>query len=157
MKDLIQKLAEKGDEIYAKICEVKSVDVESQTVDLQPLDGSAEILDALIQVAENGVFVEPKIGSLVACVFVTKEIAVVVNYSEIKQFQIKIEGVEFQFDKEGFLLKKEGETLAKLMSDLLKEIQRMKFTTNTGSTIQLVNAAQFMAIENRFKTFLKDN
>lgn len=157
MKNFIQKLAETGDEIYAKICEVKSVDVENQTADLEPLDGSAEILDARLQVAENGVFVEPKIGSLVACVFVTKEIAVVVNYSELKQFQIRIEGVEFQFDIEGFLLKKENETLAKLMSDLLKEIQRMKFTTNTGSTIQLVNAAQFMAIENRFKTFLKDN
>ncbi len=157
MKDLIQKLAEKGDEIYAKICEVKSVDVESQTVDLQPLDGSAEILDALIQVAENGVFVEPKIGSLVACVFVTKEIAVVVNYSEIKQFQIKIEGVEFQFDKEGFLLKKEGETLAKLMSDLLKEIQRMKFTTNAGPTVNLINRLKFKEIENRFKDFLKED
>lgn len=157
MKDLIQKLAEKGDEIYAKICEVKSVDVESQTVDLQPLDGSAEILDALIQVAENGVFVEPKIGSLVACVFVTKEIAVVVNYSEIKQFQIKIEGVEFQFDKEGFLLKKEGETLAKLMSDLLKEIQRMKFTTNAGPTVNLINRIKFKEIENRFKDFLKED
>lgn len=155
MKNFIQKLAETGDEIYAKICEVKSVDVENQTADLEPLDGSSEILDARLQVAENGVFVEPKIGSLVACVFVSKETAVVVNYSEIKQFQIKIEGVEFQFDKEGFLLKKEGETLADLMKDLLQEIQRMKFTTNAGSTIKLVNQLQFKEIEKRFNKLLK--
>lgn len=155
MKEFIQKLAQNGDEIYAKICEVKSVDVEKQTADLQPLDGSSEILDVYLQVAENGVFVEPKVGSLVCVVFVTKEIGVVVNHSEIEQFQIKVEETEFKIDKEGFLLKKENETLAKLMSDLLKEIQKMKFTTNTGSTIKLVNAPQFKAIENRFKTLLK--
>lgn len=111
--------------------------------------------NALIQVAENGVFVEPKKGSLVACVFASKELAIVVNYSEITQFQVKIEGVEFQFDKNGFLLKKEDETLKKLMVDLLKEIQNMKFTTNTGSTILLVNKPNFIQIENRFKNFLK--
>lgn len=155
MKEFIQKLAYTGDEIYAKICEVKSVDVEKQTADLQPLDGSSEILDVYLQVAENGVFVEPKVGSLVCVVFVTKEIGVVVNHSEIEQFQIKVEETEFKIDKEGFLLKKENETLAKLMSDLLQEIQRMKFTTNTGSTIKLVNASQFKTIENRFKALLK--
>jgi hypothetical protein len=32
----------------------------------------------------------------------------------------------------------------------------MKFTTNTGSTIKLVNKPQFLSIENRFKDFLKD-
>ena len=53
--------------------------------------------------------------------------------------------------------KKQNETLAKLMSDLLKEIQKMKFTTNTGSTIKLVNQPQFLAIENRFKDFLKES
>lgn len=158
MKNFIQKLAETGDEIYAKICEVKSVDVENQTADLEPLDGSSEILDARLQVAENGVFVEPKIGSLVACVFVSKETAVVVNYSEIKQFQIKIEGVEFQFDKEGFLLKKENETLAKLMSDLLQEIQNMKFLTSSGGpTTKLINKPKFKEIEKRFNKLLKDN
>lgn len=43
------------------------------------------------------------------------------------------------------------------MSDLLQEIQKMKFTTNTGSTILLVNKPQFLAIENRFKDFLKED
>ena len=157
MKNIIQKLADTGDEIYAKICEVVSVDAENKTADLQPLDGSSEIQDAYLQVAENGVFIEPKVGSLVCVVFVTKEIAVVVNHSELKQFQIKIEGVEFRISNEGFLFKKESETLAKLMSDLLQEIQKMKFTTNTGSTIKLVNQLEFKAIEKRFNQLLKDN
>ena len=139
MKELIQKLADRGEEIYAKICEVISVDVDNQTADVQPLDGSAEITDVYLQVAENGVFVEPKVGAMVCVVFVTKELAVVVNHSEIKQFQIKVESVEFQMDKDGFLLKKQSETLYKLMADLLQEIQRMKFTTNAGPTVNLVN------------------
>lgn len=154
MKDLIQRLADKGEEIYAKICEVISVDVDNQTADVQPLDGSAEITDVYLQVAENGVFVEPKVGALVCVVFVTKELAVVVNHSEIKQFQIKIESVEFQMDQNGFLLKKQNETLAKLMEDLLREIQRMKFlTTSGGPTTRLINKEKFKLIENRFKEF----
>ena len=158
MKELLQKLTETGDEIYAKICEVTSVDIENQTADLQPLDGSSQILDAYLQVAENGVFVEPKIGSLVACVFVTKETAVVVNHSEIKQFQIKIEKTEFKIDTEGFLLKKENETLAKLMTDLLQEIQKMKFlTVSGGPTTKLINQPKFKEIENRFKKLVKEN
>lgn len=100
MKEIIQKLANTGDEIYAKICEVISVDIENQTADLQPLDGSAEILDALIQVAENGVLVEPKVNSLVACVFVSKELAVIVNHSEIKQFGFQIENISFVANKD---------------------------------------------------------
>ena len=158
MKELLQKLTETGDEIYAKICEVTSVDIENQTADLQPLDGSSQILDAYLQVAENGVFVEPKIGSLVACVFVTKETAVVVNHSEIRQFQIKIEKTEFKINAEGFLLKKENETLKALMVDLLQEIQKMKFTTYAGGpTLTLLNKPKFIEIENRFKKFLKED
>ena len=138
MKELLQKLTETGDEIYAKICEVTSVDIENQTADLQPLDGSSQILDA--------------------CVFVTKETAVVVNHSEIKQFQIKIEKTEFKINAEGFLLKKENETLAKLMTDLLQEIQKMKFTTYAGGpTLTLLNKPKFIEIENRFKKFLKED
>lgn len=157
MKNLIQKLAQTGDEIYAKICEVIAVDVENQTADLQPLDGSSQIVDAYLQVAEKGVFVEPKVGSLVACVFITKEIAVVVNHSEISQFEIKVENTEFKIDKKGFLLKKENENLSKLMSDFIKAIKRMKFKTNTGSTIDLINKQDFTNLEKRFKNFLKEN
>jgi hypothetical protein len=159
MKEIIQKLASTGDEIYAKICEVTSVDQENKTADLKPLDGSSEIFDAyLVTDDEKGsLYLEPKTGSLVCAVFVTKEIAVVVSPSELVKLRLKIEGVELNIDKDGFLLKKENETLKKLMVDLLQEIQKMKFTTNAGPTILLLNKPQFLAIENRFKQFLKDS
>ena len=60
-------------------------------------------------------------------------------------------------DKDGFLLKKENETLKKLMADLITAIKAMKFTTNNGPTINLVNIADFIALENRFNQFLKGN
>jgi hypothetical protein len=158
MKDIIQALAATGDEVYAKICEVLEVDEENKTADLRPLDGSADILDAYLVTddANGSMYLEPVKGSLVCVVFISKQIACVVNPSELKQFRVKIKGVEFQMDKEGFLLKKESETLKALMTDLIKEIRMMKFTTNTGSTIQLINEPQLLTIEKRFAKFLKD-
>lgn len=156
IKELIQKLAQSGNELYAKIAEVVSVDIETKTCDVKPIDGSSEIFDVFLNLnEESGQFCEPVIGSLICIVFITKETAVAVNYSELKQYNIIIEETEFTIDKNGFLLRKADETLAKLMDDLLKEIRLMKFTTNTGSTITLVNEPKFLAIQNRFKNLLK--
>lgn len=159
MKDLIQKLASTGDEFYAKICEVTKVDSDKKTADLKPLDGSAEVLDVFLvtDFDNGGLYLEPKKGALVCVVFVTKEIAVMVNPGELVKMQLEIEQTKFRVDKDGFLLKKQSESLAKLMKDLLQEIQKMKFTTNTGSTILLVNKPSFIAIENRFKQLLKED
>lgn len=79
------------------------------------------------------------------------------SYSEVESLDLNIEQVRFQVDKDGFLLKKENETLKALMVDLIEEIKKMKFTTNNGPTIKLINTAQFTTIENRFKNFLKDS
>lgn len=158
IKEALQKLVESGNELYAKIAEVTTVDVEAKTCDVKPIDGSSEIFDVFLNLDENsGQFREPVVGALICIVFITKETAVAVNYSELKQHNVKIKETEFTIDENGFLLKKADENLAKLMDDLLKEIQKMKFTTNTGSTINLINAPEFMAIQTRFKTLLKDN
>ncbi len=126
-------------------------------------DESLEFTDVALSatVEENGkrFFLFPKVGSFVLVSPVNENIhrLYVEFFSEIEDFDLQIENTRLQIDKDGFLLKKQNETLAKLMSDLLKEIQNMKFTTNTGSTILLVNKPQFLKIEDRFKDFLKDN
>ena len=130
-------------------CTVKDDDIEYYNVQLSSIiDGS-----------KKQMFIYPVIGSsvLVSPIEEKLEWLYVEVYSEVEQVDWNIESVKFNFDKNGFLLKKQNETLAKLMSDLLKEIQKMKFTTNTGSTIKLVNQPQFLEIENRFKDFLKDS
>lgn len=101
----------------------------------------------------------PKVGSTVLVSAIENDLhhLYVHFFSEIESIELTIDETKLQIDNNGFLLKKENETLKKLMVDLLKEIQKMKFTTNTGSTILLVNKPQFIQIENRFKQFLKDS
>ncbi|WP_163444429.1 hypothetical protein [Flavobacterium columnare] len=173
MKEIIQKLAKTADEIYAKIGEVVSVDKDNLTVDVQPLDGSALIDDAYLQAdSDNGGMLQiPKVGSLVCVVFINKETAIIANTGEIEDFTVKIQNsifemdvnkltlkkddTIFEIDQEGFLLKKENETLKKLMADLIKACKQLKFTTNNGPTISLINIQDFIAIETRFNQFLK--
>lgn len=101
----------------------------------------------------------PKVGSSVLVSPINEDLhrLYVEFFSEVESIDLKIEAVQLQIDSDGFLLKKENETLKKLMVDLLHEIQKMKFTTNAGPTILLLNKPQFTAIENRFKQFLKDS
>ena len=153
----IKKITKTSDEVYAKVCEVLEVNEAEKTVDVKPIDGTAGIFNVRLQ-AESGAVgfvLIPKVGSMVLVVFLNKNNAAVVNTSEIEQLDLVIDGVEFQIDKEGFLLKKENETLKKLMSDLIIAIKALKFTTNNGPTIKLINIADFVGLENRFNQFLK--
>lgn len=140
---------------------VVSVDKANGTCTVN--DGELEYTDVLLsaQMAENGkrFYLFPKVNSWVMISPIQEDLnrLYVEFYSEIEAFDLQISMTRMQIDEDGFLLKKENETLKKLMVDLLQEIQKMKFTTNTGSTIKLVNKPQFLAIENRFKDFLKDS
>jgi len=159
LQDAFRQLSKRGVDTFP--AKVILVNKEKGTCVVN--DGDLEYTDVQLSatIEDNGkrFFLFPKVGSFVLVSPINEDIhrLYVEFFSEIEELDFQTEKSQIKINDEGFLLKKEDETLAKLMSDLLKEIQRMKFTTNTGSTIQLVNAAQFMAIENRFKTFLKDN
>jgi len=116
-------------------------------------------LSAIIDGNDKKFYLFPKVGSSVLVSPINEDLhrLYVEEYSEIESLDLKIELVRFQVDKDGFLLKKENETLRALMIDLIMEIKKMKFTTNYGPTIQLINTPQFTAIEERFKNFLKDD
>lgn len=154
---VIKKISKSSDEVYAKVCEVLEVNTQETTVDVKPIDGTAEIFDVRLQAESEtgGLVLIPKVGSMVLVVFLNKNNAAVVNTSEIEKFSLVIEPCTLEVDSEGFLLKKENETLKKLMADLLKAIKEMNFTTNNGPTINLINIADFIALENRFNQFLK--
>ena len=169
----IKTITKSSDEIYAKVCKVLEVNVSEKTVDVKPIGDSAEIFDVRLQAESEtgGLVLFPKVGSMVLVVFINKNNAAVVNTSEIEKLELVIEKSELQIDKdkflfkreqvllevdqEGFLLKKENETLKKLMADLITAIKALKFTTNNGPTINLINIADFIALENRFNQFLK--
>jgi len=136
--------------------EVKEVDWEAKTMTALGIDDDLEYYDVLLGL--GSVDVKPKVGSncLIGFINNSETLPFLIMADEVEEIDVKSEHCQLKVN-DGFLLKKQNETLAKLMSYLLKEIQKMKFTTNTGSTIKLVNQPQFLSIENRFKDFLKDS
>lgn len=124
-------------------------------------------LSAVIDDNANNFFLFPKVGSSVLVSPINEDLhrLYVEAYSEIESLSLVIEGVSFKVDATGFLLKKENETLKALMVDLIGAVKNMSFLVNTtgtaaaqtGTTNTLVNLAEFTAVENRFKQFLKDS
>lgn len=134
--------------------EADEIDWEQKTMTAIGIADDLPYYDVLLGL--ESLVIKPKKGSTCLIGLIendsTKPFLIWAN--ELESYEIKVEDTEFKI-QEGFLLKKENETLAKLMSDLLKEIQKMKFTTNTGSTIKLVNQLQFKELEKRFKNLLR--
>lgn len=115
MKEIIQALARTGDEVYAKIGRVVTVDLDKMTCKVQPIDGSSEILGVHLQADSDhgGFLLVPKEKSLVSVVFVNKETAVLANSGELTSASFQIEKTKLEMTAEGFLLQKEQETLKK--------------------------------------------
>jgi hypothetical protein len=114
-------------------------------------------LAAVVDATSNRFYLFPKLDSSVLVSPINEDLhrLYVEAYSEIESVAIVIDGVQFHVDKDGFLLKKENETLKLLMGDLIAAIKAMVFTTNVGPTINLVNLADFELLEQRFNNFLK--
>lgn len=157
---------------------VESVNKENDTCNIT-LDEDRQLykvrLKAVIDSNKNKKIEYPERGCYALCVTLdgTNTEAYLLAASEIEETMLQIgaqvlkinkdglffnnEKTGFTIDEQGFLLKKENETFAKLMADLIKAIKAMKFTTNSGPTITLINLPEFVALEKRFKTVLKEN
>lgn len=142
--------------IQTVLVEVKEVDWGERTMTVIGIDDELEYYDVLLGL--GSVNVKPKVGSngLIGFINNSETLPFLIMAEVVEEIDVKSEHCQLKVN-DGFLLKKENETLKKLMVDLLQEIQKMKFTTNTGSTIKLVNKPQFLNIEKRFKDFLKDS
>lgn len=121
-------------------------------------------LSSIVDGSNKKFMLYPKVGSsvLVSPIMEDLKRLYVEAYSEIESLELVIESVIFKVDQDGFLLKKQNETLKKLMTDLLSAIELMAFTVATpdtinGSTTSMTNKAQFTNIKIRFNQFLKDN
>ena len=156
LKQTLSELQNKNTPTQTVWVEVKEVDWDEKTMVALGIDDELEYYDVLLGL--GSVDVKPKVGSncLIGFINNSETLPFLIMADEVEEIDVKSEHCQLKVN-DGFLLKKQNETLAKLMSDLLKEIQKMKFTTNTGSTIKLVNQPQFLSIENRFKDFLKDS
>lgn len=120
-------------------------------------------LSSVIDGNNKKFFLFPKVGSSVLVSPINEDLKnlYVEEYSEIESLELVINTVEFKIDQDGFLLKKENETLKKLVEDLITAVQNMSFTVSTpsglGTTTTLINLAEFTAVKTRFNQFLKGN
>lgn len=153
----LRAITKTNDEVYAKVCQVVEINQNEKTVNVTPVDGTATIYNVRLQADSEtgGLVLFPKIKSMVLVAFINKNAGAVINTSELDKFSLSVEPCQLEIDATGFLLKKENETLKKLMTDLITAIKALKFTTNNGPTINLINVADFVALENRFNHFLK--
>lgn len=123
---------------------VTDVDKADRTVDVDPDDEGAPLLGvrlrSVVDDAKDGFTIWPVIGSTVTVLMLDDHTGLVVQYSAV----------------EAFSLRTEKESLKDLLSDFLDAIGRMVFTTNSGATIKLVNAPEFVAIKNRLPLLFSD-
>jgi hypothetical protein len=123
---------------------VTDVDKADRTVDVDPDDEGAPLLGvrlrSVVDDAKGGFTIWPVIGSTVTVLMLDDHTGLVVQYSAV----------------EAFSLRTEQESLKDLLSDFLDAIGRMVFQTNSGATIQLVNAPEFAAIKNRLPLLFSD-
>lgn len=167
LEDAFRKLKERDVDTF--VVTVKSVDKAKGTctVSDSELDYFGVQLSAVVDDNANNFYLFPKVGSSVLVSPINEDLhrLYVEAYSEIESLSLVIGSVEFKIDSTGFLLKKENETLKALMIDLIGAVKNMSFLVSTagtaaaqtGTTNTLVNVAEFTAIENRFKQFLKDS
>lgn len=91
LREAIVKIIEDSEgkkEIYSKICRVVSVDKEENTLEAEPIDGDANILDVRIGVnngQDNEFLVYPSINSNVLITFINKNEAFVSSVSQVEE------------------------------------------------------------------------
>lgn len=102
IKDLLRTLGETGEEIYAVLVRVDTVDRQTGTCDCTPLDGDAEIFDVRLQAsAGDGVLVVPKEGTTAVVSFLSRTTAFLALASEVEEIRVKIGGISMVLSGQG--------------------------------------------------------
>ena len=154
IKQLIQQLAYTGQELYAKVCKVTSVDEENQTADVMPLDGSSPIYDVylVVDMEQGGFYLQPKVGSLVCVAFINKETAIVVGTSELEKVTCTLKGFSLKIENGKIQIKNEQADFKTLLNDLLKELKNAIIQTPSGpGNFAPNNVAKFEEINNKIE------
>nr|DAU26250.1 MAG TPA: hypothetical protein [Caudoviricetes sp.] len=152
IKQLIQQLAYTGQELYAKVCKVTSVDEENQTADVEPLDGSSPIYDVylVVDMEQGGFYLQPKVGSLVCVAFIGKETAIIVGSSALDKVECTSEGFSLKIENGKIQIKNEQANFKKLLNDLLTELKGAIIQTPSGpGNFAPQNVAKFEEINNK--------
>ena len=152
IKQLIQQLAYTGQELYAKVCKVTSVDEVNHTADVEPLDGSSPIYDVylVVDMEQGGFYLQPKVGSLVCVAFIGKETAIVVGSSALDKVECTSEGFSLKIENGKIQIKNEQTDFKTLLNALLTELKSAIIQTPSGlGNFAPQNVAKFQEINNK--------
>lgn len=138
------------------------VRVDANLADLDPLDGSAQILDARLMVQDgDGLLLTPKIGSLVGCL-IQGGIASIVLYSELSKVEYKFAGQKATIDQQKlsvdgfFALSSQSSDLKSCINELIDFIIALQVVNPiVGNSILLpAQIPQLQSLKAKFNTFL---
>ena len=154
LKETISTLIKDSIPVQTVWVEVTEVDWEEKTMTAIGIEDEVEYFEILLGI--GAIDTKPKIGAncLIGIIDNNDTTPFLIMADEVEELDINVDNSQFNISG-GFLLKKENETLKKIMVDLITAIRAMIFTTNNGPTIKLINDLQFEAIESRVKDFLK--
>jgi hypothetical protein len=155
----LQDLAHRFGPMSTLLGEVVSVDEDELTCEL--VADEIEIYDVRLRPVINGnesVTIFPTVGSWVLALRIENdEDWMVIATDTIDKYRITTGTQVFEMDGSKFLIKNAGDDLKTMMDDLFNAILAMKFTTNTGVTIELINATAFETLKTRFENLLKSS
>jgi hypothetical protein len=153
----LSELMKTGEEIYAKVCEVLSIDTAAKTIDVKPVDDTAEIFNVPLQADTqgDGLVVFPAAGSKVLVVFTSKHTAVMCNAGEVDGMAYKdTKGVELIIKDGKITVKNSAYGIAQAFNDLIDAIGKLTVTTGVGPSGIPVNKSEFDAIKQNLGNLL---
>lgn len=157
IKEAIQALSTSGMEIYGKMCKVASVHEQQGLCDLTPLDATSDILDACYRLQEqdnnNSV---PKVGSVVFCVFTSKERAFVVQASSWDKMFLEVEDVKIQIESNKISISNKEVAVEDMVREFIKIFKEMVIQTPSGAgKLSGITTGKVIELEQKLDKILK--
>jgi hypothetical protein len=160
IEDIRQKLGDlagSSGPAVSNIAKVKSVDENGAVCVLEDEDGQ-EIPEVRLRPVLTGKksFLQiPKIGSLVLTVRIEDDDDwMIIACDEVDKFLWVTDTTKIELTDKVHI-SANNKNMAELIDKLFEAILKMRFTTNAGPTIRLINRPEFESLKNEFKELLK--
>lgn len=151
MKSVFEAIV-KGLLVNATTAKVMAVDKQNQTCDVKPLNGATEMPGVYLRTdngTDKGLVIYPAIDSLVIVASLDNSNShfYVQLFSDVEAVSTEVETTKTLIDKDGILIKRGSENLAKLLTDLVTEVINVYAPKNVPKLIE---------IKTRITNLLKD-
>lgn len=160
IEDIRQKLGDlagSSGPAVSNIAKVKSVDENGAVCVLEDEDGQElpEVRLRPVLTGKKSFLQIPKIGSLVLTVRIEDDDDwMIIACDEVDKFLWVTDTTKIELTDKVHI-SANNKNMAELIDKLFEAILKMRFTTNAGPTIRLINRPEFESLKNEFKELLK--